>query len=111
MKLTKISTFSGKEHTLEIPNLTQERYDHYLRIKNDRGVFIQNVFPDLSDDEREFIMTGVTAAEWNEAFGDEEEESMNDLSDDDKQRDPDDRAYKDEQDEEERQFNHEAGYE
>ena len=30
------------------------------------GELIQNVMPDLTHDEREFIMTGITAAEWEE---------------------------------------------
>jgi len=29
------------------------------------GSLIQNVMPDLSADEREFIMTGVTPEEWD----------------------------------------------
>ena len=30
------------------------------------GELIQNVMPDLTPEEREFIMTGITAAEWEE---------------------------------------------
>jgi len=30
------------------------------------GELIQNVMPNLSPDEREFLMTGITPAEWNE---------------------------------------------
>ena len=30
------------------------------------GELIQNVMPDLTPVEREFIMTGITAAEWEE---------------------------------------------
>ena len=32
------------------------------------GALIQDVMPNLSPDEREFIMTGITPAEWDEAF-------------------------------------------
>tara|TARA_R100000008_G_C3472313_1_gene109604 strand:- start:178 stop:333 length:156 start_codon:yes stop_codon:yes gene_type:complete len=36
------------------------------------GELIQDVFPNLSDDQREFLKTGITAEEWEEAFGEEE---------------------------------------
>jgi hypothetical protein len=35
------------------------------------GGLIQNAFPYLSGDDREFIMTGITAEEWDETFGEE----------------------------------------
>ena len=35
------------------------------------GDLIQNVFPDLSADQREFLMTGITPEEWNQNFGEE----------------------------------------
>ena len=38
------------------------------------GELIQNVFPDLSPDDREFLMTGVTAEEWAEFVGDDEDD-------------------------------------
>lgn len=37
------------------------------------GKFIQEAFPNLSPDEREFLMTGITSEEWSELFTDEEE--------------------------------------
>jgi len=36
--------------------------------------YIQDIFPHLSDDEREFIMIGITAEEWANIFGSEEKE-------------------------------------
>jgi len=35
------------------------------------GDLIQNVFPDLSADQREFLKTGITPEEWNQNFGEE----------------------------------------
>ncbi len=32
------------------------------------GALIQDVMPNLTPDEREFLMTGITPAEWDEAF-------------------------------------------
>ena len=33
---------------------------------------IQDVMPDLSPDQREFLMTGMTPLEWTNMFGEEE---------------------------------------
>ena len=35
--------------------------------------FIQQAFPTLNAEQREFIKTGVTPEEWKEVFGDEED--------------------------------------
>ena len=32
------------------------------------GALIQDVMPNLTPEEREFLMTGITPAEWDEAF-------------------------------------------
>jgi hypothetical protein len=66
MLITKISTLSGKTHTLDIP-VTQEQLDNYRK-----GMFIQDAMPNLSADDREFIMTGTTKEEWDYYFGDPE---------------------------------------
>jgi hypothetical protein len=36
------------------------------------GALIQDAFPYLNNVEREFIMTGITQAEWDELFGETE---------------------------------------
>ncbi len=38
------------------------------------GQFIQNAMPELTADEREFLLTGMTPEEWDEAFGEEDDE-------------------------------------
>ena len=63
MKITRKSPFSGKEHTMDL-DVTEEQL---IRWKG--GQLIQNVFPHLSPDEREFLMTGITPQEWEETFG------------------------------------------
>ena len=66
MKLTKKSNFTGKEHTREI-GLTEEQLNaYYMSTKP-----IQIIFPHLSVEDREFIMTGTTPEEWKELFGDD----------------------------------------
>tara|TARA_R110000782_G_scaffold102791_9_gene190252 strand:- start:2680 stop:2910 length:231 start_codon:yes stop_codon:yes gene_type:complete len=68
MKITKTSPFSGIEHTLDIP-VTPEQIDAYLM----EGKLIQDAMPHLTADQREFIMTGITAEEWEETFKEPEE--------------------------------------
>jgi hypothetical protein len=40
----------------------------------ERGRDIQYVFPELSDDEREFLKTGLCSTCWDETFGDDDED-------------------------------------
>lgn len=37
------------------------------------GKLIQNAFPMLSAEQREFVKTGITPEKWNEIFGDNDE--------------------------------------
>lgn len=67
MEITKISVLSGKQNTMDIP-ITEAEYQAVLN----RGQnLIQHIVPHLSADHREFLMTGITPQEWDEAFGDE----------------------------------------
>ena len=71
MKITRISPFSGNTNVMDI-NVTQEQLTAW-----ESGVNIQVAMPQLDADEREFIKTGVTPTEWNELFGEEEDEEDN----------------------------------
>jgi hypothetical protein len=66
MKLTRVSKYSGKTHSIEI-NLTEAEYIKAHKEWMD-GRLIQNAFPTLNADEREFIKTGITRKEWRELF-------------------------------------------
>lgn len=68
MKVTRTSIVSGKTRTLDLP-VTEEQIDNYLI----KGMLIQEAFPNLTPDQREFIMTGITDEEWNETFKDDED--------------------------------------
>ena len=58
MIITKTSPLTGMLNTMDI-NLTE------LQIaQQERGILIQEAMPLLTRDEREFIMTGFTAADW-----------------------------------------------
>ena len=60
MIVTRRNIFTGQVRKLDL-NVTQEQLNRW---KN--GELIQKVFPDLSTDEREFLMTGIIGEEWNE---------------------------------------------
>lgn len=62
MRVMKRSMFSGKLHEMDL-DITLDQLDRW-----NSGELIQNVFTNLSDDEREFLMTGISPEEWDEVF-------------------------------------------
>lgn len=68
MIITKTSMYSGITRDREI-DVTQEQIDLW-----DNGVLIQNAMPHLSDDDREFLMTGVTPEEWAQGWPEDDSE-------------------------------------
>ena len=66
MLVAKTSMISGKTNTMVL-SITNAQLERWVG-----GELIQDVFPDLSVDQREFLMTGVTQEEWNQNFGEEE---------------------------------------
>lgn len=67
MKITKRSPFTGMAHTMDLPIDTQERLQAYEAWRNGKGL-IQNELHFLTADQREFLITGITAEEWKEIF-------------------------------------------
>lgn len=67
MIITRVSMVSGKTRSMNLP-VTYEQIELWQN-----GVNIQNAMPQLTASEREFIMTGITDAEWNDAFTDYDE--------------------------------------
>jgi len=57
------SILSGKYNTMQL-DVTEEQ----LKRHRD-GELIQDVFPHLSAEEREFIMSGITPEEWEKIYG------------------------------------------
>tara|TARA_B100000745_G_scaffold288529_1_gene226025 strand:+ start:758 stop:961 length:204 start_codon:yes stop_codon:yes gene_type:complete len=66
MKIERTSAHSGITRTLDL-DVTLEEYASWKG-----GELIQNAMPRLNADEREFIMTGITAEEWEEMFSPQE---------------------------------------
>ena len=66
LEVTRKSILSGKTNTMTL-DITQESLDIYDTIG---GMLVQNVFPNLNKEEREFLINGVTPDEWNKYIGD-----------------------------------------
>lgn len=66
MLIRRTSPFSGKSRVMNIP-VTEDQLERWQN-----GELIQNVMPNLTPDQREFIISGITSEEWDEAFGGDE---------------------------------------
>ena len=62
MEVTRTSALTGNTRTLDL-NVTMEQMFAFVN-----GALLQEAFPQLTAEEREFIKTGITAEEWDEAF-------------------------------------------
>lgn len=62
MKIIRTSIFSGITRTLDLP-ITETQLSAWKS-----GTLIQKAMPQLSADQREFVMTGVTNEEWDKEF-------------------------------------------
>ncbi len=66
MLIKRKSIISGDTNSMVLP-ITSAQLDRWTG-----GELIQDVFPDLEIDQREFLMTGITPEEWTQTFGEEE---------------------------------------
>lgn len=66
MTVIRKSQYSGNIYTMEL-DVTPEQISRYEQ----GGILLQEAFPNLTPDQREFIKTGMTALEWEELFGGE----------------------------------------
>lgn len=66
MEITRKSVITGIVRTKDIP-VTQEQLDRWRA-----GTLIQEAMPNLSDADREFLMSGITQEEWDENFPEED---------------------------------------
>jgi len=62
MKITRTSRISGNTNVMYL-DITQEALAAWID-----GALIQDVMPHLKPEEREFLMTGITPAEWDAMF-------------------------------------------
>jgi len=68
MLITKTSAISGEEHTMDL-NVTSEQLERFMNSSEN----IQDIFPQLNADEREFILSGITKEEWDAMYPPDEE--------------------------------------
>lgn len=62
MKITRTSRYSGMTRTKDI-DITYEQLGRWMM-----GEYIQHVAPCLSQDDREFLISGMTPEEWDELY-------------------------------------------
>ena len=67
MLITRTSMRSNSVSTRDL-SVTQSQIELW-----EAGGLIQDVMPELSSEDREFIMTGITPEEWDSVFSEEEE--------------------------------------
>ena len=68
MNITRTSLYSRITRTLDLP-VTEAQLDAWAS-----GELIQNAFPNLSPDDREFLKTGITAEEWEQLYREDVED-------------------------------------
>lgn len=68
MLVTRTSKWSGVTRSMELDVTEQE----FINWRN--GELVQNAFPNLTASEREFLISGMTDEEWDEAFGSDDYE-------------------------------------
>ena len=67
MLVFRVSSLTGKTSEREI-DVTEAQLNHWIS-----GQLIQNVMPHLSNDDREFLISGITPEEWDSHFDNEED--------------------------------------
>jgi hypothetical protein len=70
MLITRNSPLTGKDTTLDLP-VTRAQLDE-MNLPPQKRRYVQAIFPDLSNDEREFIKTGYTPEDWKVMFPEED---------------------------------------
>ena len=63
MLIEKQSMLTGVRRIVDMP-ITSEQFNNWQG-----GMLIQDAMSNLTDDQREFIVSGITAKEWEQAFG------------------------------------------
>lgn len=66
MLIHRVSPLTGNVNSMEL-NITEKQYLYWQL-----GMLIQDAMPNLTSDEREFLISGCTPSDWDQLFGDEE---------------------------------------
>jgi hypothetical protein len=68
IEVSRTSMFTRQRNTMRLP-ITREQFGRWQA-----GAMIQDAFPHLTPDQREFIQSGATTEEWAAIFPPEEED-------------------------------------
>lgn len=71
MLISRKSPLTGLISTLDLP-VTEAQI---LELSSPQRRLIQEIVPDLTPDQREFLLTGYTQADWDELFPPEDKEA------------------------------------
>lgn len=71
-ELTRRSILSGETNTLFLPATPSKVYSWYT--DGEITEHIQDFFPELDANQREFILTGITEQEWDNLYGEDDDE-------------------------------------
>ena len=66
IQVTRQSVITKKMNTMELP-IKQEHLDIYDTVGD---ILVQDAFPNLDKEQREFLISGITPQEWNKYIGD-----------------------------------------
>ncbi len=68
-KFSKQSPFTDRYYTMEFDLYEQDEFESRYLAWQSGKCLIQEAFPELSDDAREFIKSGITPDEWEKYMG------------------------------------------
>ena len=66
MLITRVDPFTGETNQMTL-DVTREQINEIEKPGHMRRC-VQDIFPKLTPDEREFILTGITPESWDELF-------------------------------------------
>jgi hypothetical protein len=67
VEVKRVSPLSGHTNSMYL-DISAEQIEEWNKPPSQRR-YIQEIFPNLNEDEREFIMTGYTVADWKAMHG------------------------------------------
>ena len=78
MLIRLTSILSGNQHEMDL-DISEDQYKEFFLVPRNKRRMIQEIFPNLSLTEREFLMTGMSREEQDIVFEMEEEYADDEL--------------------------------
>lgn len=70
MLVERVSIISGNKNRMEV-SVDPKKLQAWERFDQRSRPLVQSYFQELSNDEREFLISGITPEEWKRVMGDE----------------------------------------